>query len=173
MGDGPRLLRLRRHARFEQRRHPLRFFRQKSSLRTSQAAWRYGKVLAGVPLWLGLDAVSRRLFNEVFFRQYRGLRQDWLVAQSEACSDHEIRPEDFRRARKHCWQRDRAQGYRLVLVSGGFDFDLAPFVREFGFDDLISNRLEFADGIATGRVIAPLLAEQEKVRAIQRLLRRV
>jgi phosphoserine phosphatase len=23
-----------------------------------QAAWRYGKVVAGVPLWLGLDAAS-------------------------------------------------------------------------------------------------------------------
>ncbi len=55
-----------------------------------------------------------------------------------------------------------------MLVSGGFDFDLGPFVRAFGFDDLLSNRLEFDSGVATGRVIAPLLAEQEKVRAIQR-----
>lgn len=131
------------------------------------AAWRYGKVLAGVPLWLGLDAVSRRLFNEVFFRQYRGLRHDWLVSQSEALFQHEIRPKVFAGA-KRLLENDREQGHRLVLVSGGFDFDLAPFVREFRFDDLISNRLEFDNGVATGGVIAPLLAEQEKVNAIRR-----
>lgn len=132
-----------------------------------EAGWRYGKVLAGVPLWLGLDAVSRRLFNEVFFRQYRGLRHDWLVSQSEALFEQEIRPKVFAGA-PGLLERDREQGHRLVLVSGGFDFDLAPFVREFGFDDLISNRLEFDNGVATGRVIAPLLAEEEKVRAILR-----
>lgn len=131
-----------------------------------EAAWRYGKVLAGVPLWLGLDAVSRRLFNEVFFRQYRGLQREWLVAQSETLLDAEIRPKVFAGARE-LLEKDRRQGYRLVLVSGGFDFDLGPFVREYGFDDLISNRLEFENGVATGRVIAPLLAEQEKVRAIR------
>jgi HAD superfamily hydrolase (TIGR01490 family) len=130
-----------------------------------QAAWRYGKVLAGVPLWLGLDAVSRRLFNEVFFRQYRGMRRDWLVAQAEELFKQEIMPKIFAGA-KPLVERDRAKNFRLVLVTGGFDFDLAPFVREFGFDDLIANRLEFVNERATGRVIAPLLAEQEKVNAI-------
>jgi HAD superfamily hydrolase (TIGR01490 family) len=132
-----------------------------------EAVWRYGKVLAGVPLWLGLDAASRKLFNEVFFRQYRGLRRDWLISQSEALFEHEIRRKIFAGA-KNLLEQDRQQGYRLVLISGGFDFDLAPFVREFGFDDLISNRLEFASGVATGRVIAPLLAEDEKVNSIRR-----
>jgi HAD superfamily hydrolase (TIGR01490 family) len=132
-----------------------------------EAVRRYGKVLAGVPLWLGLDAVSRKLFNEVFFRQYRGLRRDWLISQSEALFEHEIRRKIFAGA-KNLLEQDRQQGYRLVLISGGFDFDLAPFVREFGFDDLISNRLEFASGVATGRVIAPLLAEDEKVNSIRR-----
>jgi HAD superfamily hydrolase (TIGR01490 family) len=124
-------------------------------------------VVAGVPLWLGLDAFSRRLFNEVFYRQYRGLRRDWLVSQAETLLEQEIRPRIFAGARR-LLDRDRQAGYRLVLVSGGFDFDLTPFLREFGFDDLISNRLEFDNGIATGRVVAPLLAEQEKVNAIRR-----
>jgi len=132
-----------------------------------EAVRRYGKVLAGVPLWLGLDAVSRKLFNEVFFRQYRGLRRDWLVSQSEALFEQEIRPKIFAGTR-NLLEQDREQGHRLVLLSGGFDFDLAPFVREFGFDDLISNQLEFENGVATGHVIAPLLAEDEKVSAIRR-----
>ncbi|MEX2302853.1 MAG: HAD family phosphatase [Bryobacterales bacterium] len=132
-----------------------------------QAAWRYAKVVAGVPVWLGLDAISRRLFNEIFFRQYRGLGRDWLIAQSEKLYEHEILPKLFAGTRQ-LLEADRAQGHRLVLVSGGFDFDLAPFVREFGFDDLISNQLEFENGVATGRVIEPLLAEQEKVNAIRR-----
>ncbi len=72
------------------------------------AAWRYGKTLLGVPLWLGLDAVSRRLFNEVFFRQYRGLRQDWLLEQSEVLFHQEIRPKVFAGTENLIAQRPRA-----------------------------------------------------------------
>ena len=57
------------------------------------AAWRYGRALAGVPLWLLLDAFSRRLFNVVFFRQYKGLRESWLRSQACELFESEIRKE--------------------------------------------------------------------------------
>ena len=43
-----------------------------------RAWWRYGKLLVTVPLWIGLDMYSRRLFNKVFYREYRNLSQQWL-----------------------------------------------------------------------------------------------
>ena len=68
-------------------------------------------------------------------------------------------------------EADREAGYRLILVSGGLDFAIAPAVRHFGFDDVICNHLEYNDGVATGEVTPPLLAEEEKVRAIEQYCR--
>jgi len=134
-------------------------------------AWRrYGKLLLTVPLWIGLDLYSRRLFNEVFYREYRNLSENWLREQGEALFQEEVRPKVFPAA-KAVIESDRGSGYVTVLVSGGLDFAIAPAVRYFGFDHVICNRLEYRDGAATGNVVAPLLAEAEKVRAIERFCR--
>lgn len=135
-----------------------------------QAWWRYGKLLVTIPLWIGLDMYSRRLFNEIFYREYRNLSKQWLFACGEELFKADILPKAFLAA-KTVVEADRAAGYRLVLVSGGLDFAIEPAVRHFGFDDVICNRLEYNDGVATGEVTPPLLAEQEKVRAIERYCR--
>ena len=136
----------------------------------AQAFLRYGKLLTAVPLWIALDLYSRRLFNEVFYRQYRGMRKEWLVAKAEELFEKEIRPKIYPRAEEPL-SSDRQQGFRLVLLSGGLDFALAPAVRHFGFDDLICNWLVYEDGVASGEVVSPLLAEQEKVAAVHRFCR--
>ena len=136
----------------------------------AQAFLRYGKLLTAVPLWIALDLYSRRLLNEVFYRQYRGMRKEWLVAKAEELFEKEIRPKIYPRAEEPL-SSDRQQGFRLVLLSGGLDFALAPAVRHFGFDDLICNRLVYEDGVASGEVVSPLLAEQEKVAAVHRFCR--
>ena len=145
-------------------------FFAKSHPRRAQAWWRYGKLLVTVPVWIGLDMYSRRLFNQVFYREYRGLSKDWLFECGEELFTKEILPKIFPAA-KSVVEADRAAGYRLVLVSGGLDFAIQPAVRYFGFDDVISNRLEYVDGVATGEVISPLLAEAAKVRAIENFCR--
>lgn len=126
-----------------------------------QAAWRYGKAVVGVPLWLVLDAVSRRMFNVVFFRQYRGLEQAWLRAKAREMFETAIRREQFRYAKERV-ALDRKAGYRTVLVSGGLDFELAPAAEYFEFDDMLANRMKFHDGVATGEIVAPLLAGEVK-----------
>ncbi len=131
-----------------------------------QARRRYLKVLLGVPLWLALDAVSRRAFNTIFFRQYRGLQETWLRSEARKRFEDTIRREQF----PHAMQRvalDRAAGYRTVLVSGGLDFHLDAAKEYFGFDDLLTNRLRFHEGTATGDVLAPLLAGEEKADVIR------
>ena len=138
------------------KRHPSR----------AQAMWRYGKTVLGVPLWLALDAFSRRLFNVVFFRLYRGLREDWLRAQEPALFEAQIRGEQFKFAKDRV-ALDRAAGYRTVLVTGGIDLEMEPAADYFGFDDLLANRLEFRDGIATGDIIPPLLAGEAKAAALR------
>lgn len=45
----------------------------------------------------------------------------------------------------------KAEGYKLFIVSGGYDIYLKYPAEEFGFDDVISTRLDFDGGIFTGR----------------------
>ncbi|PYV18477.1 MAG: HAD-IB family hydrolase [Acidobacteria bacterium] len=143
---------------FYARRHPSRV----------RALYRACKLLLSVPFLAGLDLYSRSLFNRVFFRQYAGMREDWLTSLAEALFEKVIRPSLYPGAPKLI-EEDRRQGHRLVLLSGELDFVLRPVVRFFGFDQLVANSLEFRDGVATGRVAPPLVAEREKVAAIERI----
>lgn len=133
-----------------------------------RASLRYAKLLLKVPWFIGLDIHSRRRFNEVFFREYAGMKKTWLEQLAEPLFEKVIRPTIFA-GTKALLDADRAEGYRLVLVSGELDFALAPVVRYFGFDEVITNSLVFENGAATGQVAAPLIAEAEKVAAMQRV----
>ncbi len=135
-----------------------------------RACLRYTKLLVTVPFWIVLDMYSRRLFNLIFYREYRGLDEAWLSEQAEKMFDRDIIPKVYPGA-ESLLEADRKAGFRLVLVSGGLDFALAPAVRHFGFDDVICNRLVYQDGVATGEIAPPLLAEQEKLAAIDRYCR--
>lgn len=133
---------------------------------TAEATWRVAKAVAGIPLWLVLDAFSRRHFNVVFFRQYRGLTEEWLQSQGRALLELEIKRQQFQFAKERI-ALDKAAGYSPILVTGGLDFAIGPAAAYFGFDAILANRLVFENGIATGRVAPPLLAGLEKVKAIQ------
>lgn len=133
----------------------------------ARAALRYSKLVASVPLLIGLDMYSRRLFNRVFYREYRGLRKDWLQELSGRLFERVIRPAIYRGAQALV-DADRAAGYRPVLVTGALDFDLGPVARYFGFHDIIANRLMFRNGTATGQLLPPLIAEEEKRAAVLR-----
>ncbi len=52
----------------------------------------------------------------------------------------------------------KAQGAEnVVLVSQGLDHVMRPLARYLGVQRLVSNRLEFRDGIATGRLLDPVI----------------
>ena len=131
---------------------------------------RQAGLLLKLPLFLGVNRYSRRRFNEIFFREYRGLDRGVLDRLSRRLLDEQIRPTIYPAARTTL-AADRAAGYRLVLLSGELDLALRPVVEELGFDDLVCNRLVFRDGVASGEVVAPLLAEHEKAAAIRRICR--
>jgi HAD superfamily hydrolase (TIGR01490 family) len=128
------------------------------------------KLVASIPVLLGLDYYSRRLFNEVFYREYRGMRREWLGGLADRLFAEEIQPSIYPGAMALI-EADRSQGFRLVLVTGELDFALTQVGHYFGFDLVVANRMIFRDGAATGEVAPPLLAESEKVKAIRRVCR--
>lgn len=58
-------------------------------------------------------------------------------------------------------------GYRLALVSGGFEEIVGPLAQQMGVHRYRANRLEVADGLLTGRVLAPIVDRAGKAAALR------
>src|SRR5215813_6637434 len=55
----------------------------------------------------------------------------------------------------------QARGARIVLVSQGLDHVMRPLAQHLGAERLIANRLEFRDGLATGRLLSPVIRPRQ------------
>jgi len=130
------------------------------------SAVRTAALVAGIPVFWAVDQISRATFNELFYRQYKGLTRDRLTALSEELFDKVLRPAIYPGA-EELVERSRRTGARQVLVTGAIDLSIMPLARHLGMDDVIANRLEFVHDTATGRVIRPLLAGGTKAAAVR------
>src|SRR4051812_44182803 len=65
----------------------------------------------------------------------------------------------------------RSAGVTTALVSGGFTVFAEPIVAELGFDRLVANRLDVADGRIAGTVAAPIVTREAKRDALLALAR--
>jgi HAD superfamily hydrolase (TIGR01490 family) len=121
---------------------------------------------ASLPLFWAADKVSRKAFNELFYRYYRGQSEDRLVVLAEEMFADVIKPSIYPGAADLIAGSRRA-GCRQVLISGGLDFTVRPLAEHLGVDDFIANRLEFSGGYATGRLIKPFIAGATKATIIR------
>src|SRR5438874_4023663 len=128
-----------------------------------KSIYQFSKVLLSVPLMIGLDLYSRTKFNIFSFRAYRGMHRDRLIGLADDLFEVTLKPSIFPQA-KTLIDITRDLGYRNVLVTGTLDFQIRPTSLHFGFDEVICNRLEFKNHVATGCVLPPLLAENEQAR---------
>src|SRR5262245_36863753 len=131
-----------------------------------KSVYQFTKVLVSVPLLFGLDLYSRSVFNIFSFRAYRGMHRDRLIGLADDLFEVTLKPSIFPQA-KELVDATRNLGYRNVLVTGTLDFQIRPIALHFQFDEVICNRLEFKNHIASGRVLQPLIAEKEKERSIR------
>ena len=134
--------------------------------RLMESALRTAAVVAGIPAFWAADQVSRALFNELFYKQYKGISRDRLIALSEELFEKVLKPAIYPGARDMV-ERCRDTGARQVIVTGAIDLTILPLARWFGMDDVIANKLEFLDDVATGRVIKPLIAGATKAAAVR------
>jgi HAD superfamily hydrolase (TIGR01490 family) len=126
----------------------------KSIVRTVQTA-------VSVPVFWAADKLSRKWFNEIFYRSYEGASEDRLVTLADELFEDVIKPNIYPRAQSLIDDSRRA-GCRQVLLSGALDFTMRPLARYLGVDDLIANSLEFQDGYATGKLKKPFVAGATK-----------
>jgi HAD superfamily hydrolase (TIGR01490 family) len=117
--------------------------------------------LMSVPMFFGADLYNRRLFNDVFFVRYKGESEDRLRYLADELFENAIRPSIFPGAYELI-DKSKRLGLRQVLVTGAIDFTVQPLAKHLGIDDYVTNRLEFVDGTATGRLLPPVMAAATK-----------
>jgi HAD superfamily hydrolase (TIGR01490 family) len=117
--------------------------------------------VASIPLFLGVDLYNRRVFNDVFFIRYRGESEDRLRYLADELFTNTIRPSIFPGAYELI-DKSKRLGLRQVLVTGAIDFTVQPLAKHLGIEEYVTNRLEFVDGYATGRLLPPVMAAATK-----------
>src|SRR2546423_3463195 len=86
----------------------------------------------------------------------RGVSRDRLDLLGEEYFQYVLKPQLRREAVEKLLEAVRS-GERIVLVGQLLDHILRPLANHFGIQTFISNRLEFRDGHATGRLLAPVV----------------
>lgn len=125
------------------------------------SAWKTARTALSIPLFLATDRLNRKLFNELFYRSYEGQSEDRLEELSAELFEDVLRPAVFAGTPRLIAEARRA-GCRIVLVTGALDFTVRRLAEHLGADDLIANRMRFVQGVATGRVVPPIIEGAHK-----------
>jgi long-chain acyl-CoA synthetase len=100
------------------------------------------------PSYLASRTFATRLMHTVL----RGITRDRLDLLGEEYFQYELKPRMRRDAVERLVDAVRS-GERVVLVGQLLDHILRPMSEYFAADGLIANRMEFRDGVATGRLV--------------------
>jgi len=122
---------------------------------------RSAATVVGLPLFMAADAYSRKVFNDIFFKWYKGQSEDRLRFLAEDLYQEVIRPAVYPGARD-LLEKSKSMGLRQVAVTGALDITVQPLLRELGIEEYVANKLEFRDGRATGRLKPPIMASATK-----------
>jgi HAD superfamily hydrolase (TIGR01490 family) len=125
------------------------------SLRKSAAT------VVSLPLFAVTDQYSRKVFNDLFFKRYKGESEDRLRFFAEELFEDVLKPAVFPGS-FDLIQKSRSLGLRQVVVTGALDISVKPLMQYLGIEDYVANHLEFVNGIATGRLLPPVLASATK-----------
>lgn len=129
-------------------------------------AWRTARTVAAVPFFWGLDKVNRKAFNELFYLSYKGMTEDRLEVLADELYDEVLKPA-IHPGTPALLEQARRAGCRIVLVTGALDFTVRRLAAHLGADDLLANRMHFVEGVATGRVVPPIVEGAHKAVVIR------
>ena len=117
---------------------------------------RRGLVLLMALLRPFLYASNRKFATRVVYSVLRGISRDRLDLLGEEEFQYKLKPQ-LRPEGVSALKAQVESGAQVVLVSQGVDHVMRPLARHLGVKWLVANRLEFRDGIATGRLLDPVI----------------
>jgi hypothetical protein len=117
---------------------------------------RRGLVLLMALLRPFLYASNRKFATRVVYSVLRGISRDRLDLLGEEEFQYKLKPQ-LRPEGVSALKARVESGAQVVLVSQGVDHVMRPLARHLGVKWLAANRLEFRDGIATGRLLDPVI----------------
>jgi len=117
--------------------------------------------LLSIPIFAATDQYSRKVFNDLFFKRYKGESEDRLRYFAEELFEDVLKPAVFPGAFELI-EKSRSLGLRQVVVTGALDLSVTPLMKYLGIEDYVTNRLEFVNGVATGRLLPPVVAAATK-----------
>ena len=124
---------------------------------TFAARWlRRGSVLLMALLRPFLYAANRNFATRLAHSILRGISRDRLDLLGEEYFRYKLKPHLKRDGVLRLLKLVRS-GAPVVLVSQGLEHVMRPLAQQMGVKWIVANRLDFRDGIATGRLLDPVI----------------
>ncbi|HEX3321216.1 MAG TPA: SDR family oxidoreductase [Terriglobales bacterium] len=134
---------------------PVAFFTWNAQ--TFAGRWIRRSLVLVIALLRPLLYVSNRKFaTRLVYCVLRGVSRDRLDLLGEEEFQYKLKPQ-LRPEGVSALKRLVNSGANVVLVSQGLDHVMRPLARHLGVRWLVSNRLEYRDELATGRLIDPVI----------------
>jgi len=103
-----------------------------------------------------LYSTNRKLATRMVHTVLRGVTRDRLDLLGEEYFQYKLRPRLKERGVQQVQELVQS-GADVVLVSQALDHVMRPLAQHLGVKHIVANRLEFRDGVATGRLIDPVI----------------
>lgn len=117
--------------------------------------------LVSLPVFAITDQYSRKVFNDLYFKRYKGESEDRLRFFAQDLFETVLKPAVFP-GTYELLEKSRSLGLRQVVVTGALDISIKQLMEHLGITEYVSNRLEFVNGVATGRLLPPVMAAATK-----------
>jgi len=101
-------------------------------------------------------AVDRVMATRVVHTVLRGVSRDRVDLLGEEYFQYHLKPR-LKSAGVKALKQVADTGAEVVLVSQGLEHVMRPLAQHLGVKWLVANRLDFRDGIATGRLLSPVI----------------
>jgi thioester reductase-like protein len=99
---------------------------------------------------------GRRFATRLLYAPLRGVSRDRLDLLGEEYFHYILKPK-LRRSAVEKLRESLADGQQIVLVGQSLDHVLRPLAVHLGVEQFVSNQMEFRDGVATGRLLDPIV----------------
>ena len=117
--------------------------------------------LLSLPVFAVTDQYSRKVFNDLYFKRYKGQSEDRLRYFARELFEDVIKPAVFP-GTYELIEKSRSLGLRQIVITGALDLSVKPLMEHLNITEYVTNRLEFVNGVATGRLLPPIMAAATK-----------